>query len=78
MQGKDLFLRTRLRTRYVLLAIAALWGLTWSLGATSAHFQRSEVVVCFMAALFLLCVAVLVRVFMDGQVGNGGDWICHF
>jgi len=63
-----LFFSTLMITRYVLLVIVLLFGLTWTLGVTSAHFQREALVVCFMVALFILCAAVLVRCFSDAQV----------
>ena len=63
------FCSTLLHTRYAMLLITLLFGLTWSLGVTAAHFQKEEIIVAFMVAMFILAAAVLIlRCLMDKQV----------
>jgi hypothetical protein len=46
-----------------------LTGVGWSLGVTSAHFQREELIILFLIVHLLLGIAILgLRCLMDKQV----------
>ena len=56
-------------TRYVMLAVTLLFGLTFALGVTSSHFQGQGLNVTFIISYFILALVVLVfRCIMDKQV----------
>jgi hypothetical protein len=51
--------------------LTVLTGVGWSLGVTSAHFQREELIILFLVVQLLLGLAVLgLRCLLDQQVGT--------
>ena len=58
-----------LYTRYVILLITLLFGLSFSLGVTAAHFGREGLNIAFVVSMFVTVVVVLVlRAILDKQV----------